>query len=133
MAHFILTNSSTLCLFLVKIKETTFLRNTIAECLACGKKHQSYNQTLHLKKKRVTIQPHTLISVCMRPQDSEAVQPTQVHLQVLEHLPWILSLWLSAYPGPVSDRTCASLQSQGLSSVPPVQMDIRETEHTVMM
>lgn len=25
------------CLFLVKIKETNFLRNTIAECLACGK------------------------------------------------------------------------------------------------
>uniref|UniRef100_A0A3Q3X6U7 Uncharacterized protein n=1 Tax=Mola mola TaxID=94237 RepID=A0A3Q3X6U7_MOLML len=37
MVHFILTNSLTLCLFLVKIKETTFLRNTIAECLACGK------------------------------------------------------------------------------------------------
>ena len=38
--HIILTNSVLFlhsCLFLVKIKETNFLRNTITECLACGK------------------------------------------------------------------------------------------------
>uniref|UniRef100_A0A8D3AEA7 Thrombospondin 4a n=1 Tax=Scophthalmus maximus TaxID=52904 RepID=A0A8D3AEA7_SCOMX len=34
--QFILTNLSTPCLSLVQIKETTFLRNTIAECLVCG-------------------------------------------------------------------------------------------------
>uniref|UniRef100_A0A4W6GAY6 Thrombospondin 4a n=1 Tax=Lates calcarifer TaxID=8187 RepID=A0A4W6GAY6_LATCA len=33
---FKLTDSSTPCFSLVKIKETTFLRNTIAECLVCG-------------------------------------------------------------------------------------------------
>lgn len=48
MAKFILTNISTLCFFLVKIKETTFLKKTIAECLACGKQYESYYQTFRL-------------------------------------------------------------------------------------
>ena len=81
------------------------------------------------------------------PQASEATQtPTQVRL--LHHFSWSLSpplililnlilnlsplsppslLRLSAHLGPVSDRTCASHQSQGGISAPPVQKDIQET------
>uniref|UniRef100_A0A8C4IJD0 Thrombospondin 4a n=1 Tax=Dicentrarchus labrax TaxID=13489 RepID=A0A8C4IJD0_DICLA len=38
----------TLCFCLVKIKETAFLRNTIAECLVCGKLYKNSNQTSNL-------------------------------------------------------------------------------------
>lgn len=86
-----MTKSFTLCPSLVKIKETTFLRNTIAECLVCGK----HNQRIHLYSDmtyKVTFTQYALMCDHMPLQVLEEAPPKQVHLQVLGYFSFSLSL-----------------------------------------